>query len=127
MVQGRAACLALVGDQRPRPHPSVADSKYNLALLHKKRRETDKARQLFLECEHWYCVRREGRPSIRTRVFGSEHPLVALLYSNMGKVYRSRGKAEEAREMFTKAYSIFLKVLGPDHRHTQNANTMRLK
>ena len=35
-------------------HKSVADSKYNLALLHKKRRETDKARQLFLECEQTY-------------------------------------------------------------------------
>ena len=35
-------------------HPQVADSKYNLALLHKKRRETDKARQLFLECEQTY-------------------------------------------------------------------------
>ena len=35
-------------------HPQVADSKYNLALLHRKRRETDKARQLFLECEQTY-------------------------------------------------------------------------
>ena len=27
---------------------------YNLASLHKKRRETEKARQLFLECEQTY-------------------------------------------------------------------------
>jgi hypothetical protein len=33
----------------------LADSKYNnLASLHKKRRETEKARQLFLECEQIY-------------------------------------------------------------------------
>ena len=32
----------------------MADSKYNLASLHKKRRETEKARQLFLECEQTY-------------------------------------------------------------------------
>ena len=36
--------------------PSVADSKYNLALLHKKRKETDIARQLFLECEQIYTI-----------------------------------------------------------------------
>ena len=35
----------------------------------------------------------------------------------------SLGKAEEAREMFTKAYSIFLKVLGPDHPHTQQVKS----
>ena len=60
---------------------------------------------------------------IRTRVFGSEHPYVAMSYGNMGYVYRSLGKAEEAREMFTKTYSIFLKVLGPDHPHTQQAKS----
>ena len=60
---------------------------------------------------------------IQTRVFGSEHPSVAMSYFNMGLVYRSLGKAEEAREMFTKTYSIFLKVLGPDHPHTQQAKS----
>ena len=53
----------------------------------------------------------------------TEHPSVAVSYFNMGPVYRSLGKAEEAREMFTKAYSIFLKVLGPDHPHTQKAKS----
>jgi len=43
-------------------HQSVADSKYNLAVLHKKRRETEKARQLFLECEQIYSA-----------VFGPDH------------------------------------------------------
>ena len=31
-----------------------ANSKYNLALLHKGRKETEMARQLFLECEQIY-------------------------------------------------------------------------
>ena len=53
----------------------------------------------------------------------TEHPSVAMSYGNMGYVYRSLGKAEEAREMFTKTYSIFLKVLGPDHPHTQQAKS----
>ena len=34
--------------------PGGRDSKYNLASLHKTRRETEKARQLFLECEQIY-------------------------------------------------------------------------
>ena len=34
--------------------PSVAASKYNLALLHRQRNETDIARQLFRECEQIY-------------------------------------------------------------------------
>ena len=37
-------------------HPDVADSKYNLALLHKKRKETEIARQLLLECEQIYTI-----------------------------------------------------------------------
>ena len=52
---------------------------------------------------------------------GHRHASVAMSYGNMGYVYRSLGKADEAREMFTKTYSIFLKVLGPDHPHTQKA------
>jgi tetratricopeptide (TPR) repeat protein len=35
-------------------HPSVGDSNYTPALPHKKRKETDIARQLFLECEQIY-------------------------------------------------------------------------
>jgi len=34
--------------------------------------------------------------------------------ASIGVVYRRLGKAEEEKEMFTKAYSIFLKVLGPN-------------
>ena len=35
-------------------HPDVAASKYNLALLRRRRNETDIARQLFRECEQIY-------------------------------------------------------------------------
>ena len=53
----------------------------------------------------------------------TEHPSVAMSYGNMGYVYRRLEKAEVAQEMFTKAYSIFLKVLGPDHPQTQQAKS----
>ena len=36
--------------------PNVANSKYNIALLHKGRHETEKARQVFLECEKIYAT-----------------------------------------------------------------------
>ena len=43
-------------------HKSLADSKYNMALLHKRRNETERARQLFLECEQIYA-----------KVYGPDH------------------------------------------------------
>ena len=35
-------------------HPSLADTKYNMALLHKKRGERHLAKELYLECEAIY-------------------------------------------------------------------------
>ena len=49
-----AAMRAQTVGEEDKEEKLVADSKYNLALLHKSRRETDKARQLFLECEQTY-------------------------------------------------------------------------
>ena len=46
-----------------------------------------------------------------------------MSYFNMGLVYRRLEKAEVAQIMFTKAYSIFLKVLGPDQLHTQQVKS----
>ena len=50
--------LALFGQS----HPDVADTKYNMALLHKKLSERDLARQLFLDCE-----------AIYAEVYGPDH------------------------------------------------------
>ena len=35
-------------------HPDVADTKYNMAILHKKRGESKVAKQLWLECQAIY-------------------------------------------------------------------------
>ena len=35
---------------------SLADTKYNMALLHKKRGERHRAKELFLECEAIYAT-----------------------------------------------------------------------
>ncbi len=52
---------------------------------------------------------------IRTRVFGSDHPDVAASYNNIGNVYDSLGKCEEALEYYQKALEIDIKVSGQDH------------
>jgi hypothetical protein len=44
-----------------------------------------------------------------------------MSYFNTGLVDPSLGKTEE--KMFIKSYSIFLKVLGPDHPSTQPAKS----
>ena len=43
---------------------------------------------------------------IRTRVFGSEHPDVAISYKNIGIVYHHQGNVVEATEMYTKALAV---------------------
>ena len=42
--------------------PDVADTKYNMAILHKKRGESKVAKQLWLECQ-----------AIYAKVFGADH------------------------------------------------------
>ncbi len=56
---------------------------------------------------------------IELKLLGNEHPLVADSLVNIGVVYRNKGNRVAATEMYTKAYRIFLKVLGPDHPKTQ--------
>ena len=65
------------------------------------------------------CVLLPVRKEIQTRVFESEHPDVAASIKNIGIVYHNKGDRAAATEMFTKAYHIFLKVLGPHHPETQ--------
>jgi len=55
-----------------------------------------------------------------------DHPRVADSLNNMAIVYQQQGKYEEALEMFTKAYHIYLKVLGPDHPSTRLMDRKRL-
>ena len=50
---------------------------------------------------------------------GQEHPLVADTLKNIGIVYSKKGNRAARAEMYTKAYHIYLKMLGPDHSKTQ--------
>jgi len=55
--------------------PSVAASKYNLALLRRRRNETDIARQLFRECEQIYITvyGPDHSKQIYASVYGPDH------------------------------------------------------
>jgi hypothetical protein len=57
---------------------------------------------------------------IRTRVFGSEHPLVADSLMHIGIDYSKKGNRAAATEINTKVYHIYLKMLGPDHPKAQD-------
>ena len=61
------------------------------------------------------CTTRE----IFIKVFGQDHPDVAVSYKNLALVYQRQGNHLQTKEMVTKAYHIFLMVLGPDHPQTQ--------
>jgi tetratricopeptide (TPR) repeat protein len=56
---------------------------------------------------------------IELKLHGNEHESVAFRFNNMATVYLDQGNHVKAKEIATKAYHIFLKVLGPDHPHTQ--------
>ena len=56
---------------------------------------------------------------IRTRILGGDNHLrVADSYQNLAGLYQSQGNQVQTTEMATKAYHIYLKVLGPDHPST---------
>jgi len=103
MLQGRAACLALVGDDEDAGVTCPA-----VIWLDIKIRVTTRT----WPCPIEYTVHEEALGQhekaleIRTRVFGSEHPDVAISYKNIGIVYHHQGNVVEATEMYTKALAV---------------------
>ena len=81
---------------------------YNIGLVYQKKGDLENA-----------LVQYQKALEIRTRVFGSDHPDVAVSYANLAAVYQTQGNHVQRKEMVTRAYHIFLKVLGPDHPQTQ--------
>jgi hypothetical protein len=49
---------------------------------------------------------------------------VATSYQNLAATYHRQGNHVQTKEMATKAYHIFLKVLGPDHPYTQMSSKL---
>ena len=53
--------------------------------------------------------------SIDEKVFGPDHPNVAIDVNNLGGVLQALGELQEARKCFERALKIDEKVYGPDH------------
>jgi tetratricopeptide (TPR) repeat protein len=53
--------------------------------------------------------------SIDEKVFGPDHPNVAIDVNNLGGVLQALGELQESRECFERALKIDEKVFGPDH------------
>ena len=60
-------------------------------------------------------VQHQKALEIRTRVFGSDHPDVALSFNNIGVVYEKKGDFENALVQNQKALEIRTRVFGSDH------------
>ena len=61
--------------------------------------------------------------AIKKKVFGNEHPKVALALNNLAWLLKEQGNAEEAARLGKQALVIFEKVLGPDHPNTQTVRS----
>jgi hypothetical protein len=55
---------------------------------------------------------------------GQEHTDVAASKENIGLVFKAVGKKSEAKQMFTEAAGIRLKVLGTDHHLTKKSERL---
>ena len=60
-------------------------------------------------------VQHQKALEIRTCVFGSDHPHVAMSYNNIGLVYNTQGKYEEALDMYSKSLDINTRIYGGDN------------
>ncbi len=57
--------------------------------------------------------------AIHEKVYGPEHPDVAIDLNNIGRILRDQGDLAGARSHMERALRIFQKFLGDDHLNTQ--------
>ena len=75
--------------------PDVASSFYNIGNVYLAKGDLENA-----------LVQHQKALEIRTRVFGSYHPDVAVSYQNLAAVYQRQGNHVQTKEMATKVFSI---------------------
>ncbi|XP_076648046.1 protein interacting with APP tail-1 isoform X2 [Halictus rubicundus] len=68
------------------------------------------SRYMLLRCEHFHNLALK----ITKKVFGENHAHTAKSYGNLGRLYQTMGKFEQAVEMHIKAIRIKEEALGPD-------------
>ena len=62
---------------------------------------------------------RERATKIYEKVYGPDHPDVAMTVNNLGGVLNDLGKQQEARKCFERALKIYRQKLGEDHPMTK--------
>ena len=53
--------------------------------------------------------------SFETKIFGSDHPEVAITLAYLGNAHQSLGDSQKAKELYERALVIEEKHFGPDH------------
>jgi hypothetical protein len=61
--------------------------------------------------------------AIEEKVYGPDHPNLAIRYRNLGGIEEADGNIDQARVLIERAHVIFLKRLGAEHPNTQNCAT----
>ncbi len=64
-----------------------------------------------------HCLERALK--IDEKVYGPDHPTVAIDINNLGMVLQDLGELAEARKCFERALKIFREKLGDDHPNTR--------
>ena len=85
-------------------HPEFATSLNNLAVLHQRMGNYEKALPLYIQAKN-----------IREKVLGEEHPEFASLLNNLAYLYQLKGNYEKALILYIQAKNIRKKVLGEEH------------
>jgi hypothetical protein len=57
--------------------------------------------------------------AIEEKVYGPDHPNLAIRYRNLGGIEEADGNIDQARVLIERAHAIFLHRLGPEHPETQ--------
>ena len=88
----------------------MADSFNNIGVVYEKKGDSENA-----------LVQHQKALKIRTRVFGSDHPDVAMSKYNIASLKKTQGDLEGARRLFLECEQIYLKAYGSDHSETVDA------
>jgi len=86
------------------PHPKIAQSLNNLAMVHYRVGEYDAAEPLFRESL-----------SMNRALFGEVHPEVSANLNNLALVARDRGDYSRADELFAQVLALDRQILGAGH------------
>lgn len=85
-------------------HPNYTATLTNLAVLEKQLKNFSVAESLFIKTMQ-----------IDEKMFGSDHPYVAMSKSHLAGIYMETGNLEKSRKFREEAMEIYLDSYGPDH------------